>query len=79
VKATLKAAGRRVAATGGRVAVVLFSRSVVTSLLDLAGAGLVVAGIALVFVPAAFFAAGVALLAMSYGLTGAQRGRAVRE
>ncbi len=80
MKATLKAAGRRVTATGGRMAAVLFSRSVGTSLLDLAGAGLVVAGIALVFVPAAFIAAGVALLAMSYRLTSASvRARAVRQ
>lgn len=41
-------------------------RSVVTSLLDLAGIGLVVAGVAMVFVPAAVVIAGAALLVMSW-------------
>ncbi len=41
-------------------------RKLVTTALDLAGAGLIVAGIALVWVPAAFVAAGVGLLLISW-------------
>lgn len=45
------------------------SAGVVTTLLELLGAGLVTAGVALVFVPAAFVVAGVALIGVSYNLT----------
>ena len=45
------------------------SSDVVTTLLELLGAGLVTAGVALVFVPAAFVVAGVALIGISYNLT----------
>ena len=48
---------------------VRISERVVTTALELAGAGLVVAGVALVFVPAAFIVGGVALLGISYNLT----------
>lgn len=48
---------------------VRISERVVTTVLELAGAGLVVAGVALVFVPAAFIVGGVALLGISYNLT----------
>lgn len=41
----------------------------VTSVLELAGAGLVVAGVALVFVPAAFVVGGLALIGVSFNLT----------
>jgi len=40
-----------------------------TTLLDALGAALVVTGVALVFVPAAFIVGGVALVVISYTLT----------
>lgn len=40
-----------------------------TTVLDLAGAGLVVAGVALVYVPAAFVVAGAGVLLVSWRLT----------
>lgn len=40
-----------------------------TTLVDVAGAGLIVAGVALIFVPAAFIVAGVALLAISWNIS----------
>lgn len=48
---------------------VRISERVVTTVLELAGAGLVVAGVALVFIPAAFIVGGLALLGISYNLT----------
>ena len=41
----------------------------VTTVMDLAGAGLIVSGAALVYVPAALILAGAALLAISWRLT----------
>lgn len=48
---------------------VRISERVVTTVLELAGSGLVVAGVALIFVPAAFVVGGMALLGISYNLT----------
>jgi len=69
--------GGHLRAAGSRAAAVVFAKNTLTSLIDLAGAGLIVTGIALVFVPAAFVAAGVALLAISYAQN--RKTSAVRE
>jgi hypothetical protein len=42
------------------------TRTVLTGLLDLAGAALVVTGVAMVFLPAAFVVAGAACIAISW-------------
>ena len=44
-------------------------KDVLTTVLELAGIGLVVAGVAFIFWPAAFVAAGVGLLFVSRGLS----------
>lgn len=44
-------------------------RLAITTLLDLTGAGLVVGGVALVYVPASLVVAGVAVLAISWKAT----------